>query len=85
MLSVMVWSPIVQWGGLEFTLFSGVVWSSHCTVGWSGVHIIQLDGLEFTLFTVVVWSSVGLPRVHIVLWGGLEFKLLCERQSGGME
>ena len=83
----MRWSGvhIVQWCGLEFKLFSGVVWSSHCTVGWSGVHIIQLDGLEFTLFTVVVWSSVGLPRVHIVLWGGLEFTLLCERQSGGME
>ena len=33
---------IVQWGGLEFTLFSGVVWNSHCSVGWSGVYAVVL-------------------------------------------
>ena len=44
-------------GALEFTLFSGMVWSSHCSVGWSEVHIVQWDGLEFTFFSGVYCSS----------------------------
>ena len=62
--------PIVQWGCLYFTLFIGVVWSSHCSVG-SGVHIVQWGGLYFTLFIGVVWSSycpVGWSGFHIVQW-----------------
>ena len=75
----------------EFTLFGGVVWRSHCSVGWSKVHIVQWGGLEFTLFSGVVWSThcsvrrtgvhMGWFGVHIVHWGGLEFTLLCKRQS----
>ena len=63
---------------LEFTLFSGVVWSSHCSVGWSAVHIVQWGGLQFTLLSGGIWSShcsVGGSGVHIVQRGGLEFKL----------
>ena len=73
---------------MEFTLFSGVVWGSHCSVGLSRVHIVQWGGLEFTFFSGVVWDShcsVVWSGVHIVQWGGLEFTLLCERQSRGME
>ena len=77
---------IVQWGSLEFTLFSGIVWSSHCSVGWSGVYIVQWGDLEFTLFSGAVFSlhcSVGFSwvyivkwsGVHIVQWGGLKFTL----------
>ena len=87
-LSIVMWSGvhIVSWGcrewcGLEFTLFSGVVCSWHCSVGWSGVHIVQLDGLEFILFSGMVWSShcsVGWSGVHIVQWGSLKFTLFSE-------
>ena len=69
-------------------LFNGMVWSSHCSVGWSGVHIVQCGDLELSLFSGMVCSShctVGLFRVHIVQWGGLQFTLLFESQSGGME
>ena len=55
-----------------------MVWSLHCSVGWSGIHIVQSSGLEFALFSEVVWSShclVGWSGVHIVQWGGLEFTL----------
>ena len=68
--------------GLELKLFSGMVWSSHCSVGWSGVHIVQCGdlelslfsggGLEFTLFSGMVWSShcsVGGGGVDMVQGG----------------
>ena len=51
---------IVQWVGIEFTLFSAVILSSHCSVGWFGVHIVLWGGLEFRLFfidRVEVWSE----------------------------
>ena len=57
-------------------MFSEVVWSSHCSVGWSGIHFVQWGGLEFTLFSGVIWSSLssaGCSRVYAVVlkteWG----------------
>ena len=58
----MGWSVvyIVQGDGLEFTLFSEMVLSSHCSVGWFGVHIVSWGGLEFTLlsYTLKLFSYV---------------------------
>ena len=33
---------IFQWDGREFTLFSWMVWSSHCSVEWYGVYAVVL-------------------------------------------
>ena len=65
MFSWVVWSShcsvgwygvhIVQWVGIEFTLFSAVILSSHCSVGWFGVHIVLWGGLEFRLFLLTEW------------------------------
>ena len=49
-------------------MFSGVVLISHCSEGWSGVHIVQRGDMEFTLFSGAVCSS------HCSV-GGQEFKL----------
>ena len=69
----------LEWGGLEFTLFKGIIKCSHCSVG-RVEFILFSDFLDYILFGGLIWSScgtVGLFSVHIVQWDGLEFKLPC--------
>ena len=62
--------------------------SSHCSVGWSGIHIVHLGDLELKFFSGIIWG------VHIVQKGEMEFTLFtgvvwslrcCVKEVGGME